>query len=100
METVSLRLDPALARRIEKEMAASGYSTKTEFIREAIRDRLSELEEQSKKEKAWQALFAARGVLKGKVKFKTDEEFYEWRKNEGSRLVKELYDEKFGLKKK
>jgi len=42
MESVTIKLDPILAREMEKAMK-SGYSTKTEFIREAIRHRLQEL---------------------------------------------------------
>ncbi|MBU2100100.1 ribbon-helix-helix domain-containing protein [Candidatus Micrarchaeota archaeon] len=75
MEHVSIQLDTAIARQIEKDMKEFNYSTKTEFIRESIRDKLNKLAEERKKKKAWDALFAARGVLKGQGKAKTDEEF-------------------------
>ncbi|MBI4053587.1 MAG: ribbon-helix-helix protein, CopG family [Candidatus Diapherotrites archaeon] len=97
METVSLRLDPALARRIEKEMASAGYSTKTEFIREAIRNRLSEIEERRKAE--WERLAAMRGILKGKGKAKTDEEFRKIRIEAAEKYINEL-EKKFELNQK
>ena len=95
METVSLRLDSGLARRIEKEMAASGYSTKTEFIREAIRDRLSEIDE--KRNAEWERLAAMRGILKGKGKAKTDEEFRKLREEAGQEFI-EMLEKRFSQK--
>ena len=97
MENVSIKLDGAIARQIGKAMREFNYSTKTEFIRDAIRTKLMELEEERAKKKAWEALFRARGALKGKSRFKTDEEWHEWRSNEGSKQLMEYYDKKFGL---
>ncbi|MFA4907768.1 MAG: ribbon-helix-helix domain-containing protein [archaeon] len=97
METVSLKLEDGLAARIRKAQAEFNYSTKTEFIREAIRQRLGQLEEERKKERAWKALFAARGIFKGKGKAKTDEEWHKWRMENGEKLAKELA-EKYGWK--
>ena len=37
--------------------------------------------EEHVKKKAWEALFKARGALKGKSKFKTYDEWHEWRSN-------------------
>ena len=75
------------------------YSTKTDFVRDAIRTKLTLLDEQRAKKKAWDALFAARGSLKGKGKFKTDEEFHKWRSGDGSKEMLEYYEKKFGFKK-
>jgi len=75
MENICLRLDSALSKQIEKDMKEFRYSTKTEFIREAIRSRLKELDEEREKKKAWNALYSARGIFKGQGKAKTDEEF-------------------------
>ncbi len=100
MENVSIKLETPVARRMEKRMGEFNYSTKTEFIRDAIRGKLKELDEQAAKKKAWAALFAMRGAFKGKGKFKTDAEFYEWRNNEGSKELMEYYEKKFGLKEK
>lgn len=77
MEHVSIQLDSGVAKRVEKAMKEFHYSTKTEFIRESIRDKLKQLSEEREKAKAWQALYNARGIFKGKGKAKTDEEFRE-----------------------
>jgi len=96
LETVSLKLKPETAKRISRALLEFDYGTKTEFIREAIRDKLNELE----KQKAWEKLFAMRGILKGKSKFKTDEEWHEWRSNEGSKELLEYFENKFKAKQK
>lgn len=44
METVSLKLDDAFARDLERLMRKHRYTTKTEFIREAMRDKMRDLE--------------------------------------------------------
>ena len=44
MENVSLKLEPQFLREINRIMKKNRYMTKTEFIREAIRDKMSELE--------------------------------------------------------
>ena len=80
MENICLRLDSALSKQIEKDMKEFKYSTKTEFIRDAIRGKLKELEEERAKKQAWQALFAARGIFKGKVPVRTKEEEQEFEK--------------------
>ena|SRR3989338_11102446 len=95
MESISLKLDKSLAQKMESYMVEFHYATKTEFIRDAIRNRLTQLQDEQKKEKAWQALFAARGTLKGKGRFKTDEEFHEWRSNEGSKEMMDYFEKKF-----
>jgi len=75
MQYVSFRLEKSVLMQIEKGIKEFNYNTKSDFLRDAIRAKLSELEEKRKKEKAWQALFAMRGAFKGKGKAKTDEEF-------------------------
>lgn len=44
MEAISLKLDSTFLERIEQVMRKHHYTTKTEFIREAIRDKISALE--------------------------------------------------------
>ena len=44
MENVSLKLKEDMAAEIEKLSKVFHYGTKTEFIREAIRDKIKELE--------------------------------------------------------
>ncbi len=87
MEHVSIQLSSVMARQIEKDMREFNYSTKTEFIRESIRDKLKRLAEEREKKKAWEALFAARGVFKGQGKAKTDEEFYKLREEAGKEFM-------------
>jgi len=95
MEHISIKLETPIARQIERDMREFNYTTKTEFIRESIRDKLEALAQERRKKKAWEALFAARGIFKGKGKAKTDEEWYQWRKENGEKLAKELAD-KYG----
>lgn len=46
METISLKMDEALLTEIDAKLSRHRYSTRTEFIRDAIRSKLSELEKQ------------------------------------------------------
>lgn len=45
MENVSLKLEENFLKAIEAIMKKNNYMTKTEFIREAIRDKMRRLEE-------------------------------------------------------
>lgn len=67
MESISLKMEENLLQEIDSTLASNRYSTRTEFIRDAIRKKLSTLE----KEKAIQKLAALKGSLKSK---KGDEE--------------------------
>ncbi len=58
METISLKLDSEFLEDIEETMKKHRYSTKTEFIREAIRDKISDLEKEAAKKRAL-ALYGA-----------------------------------------
>ena len=60
MEHISFQLDSAISKQVEKSMKEFNYSTKTEFIREALRDKLKEI----RKEKALDEL----GKYFGKAK--------------------------------
>ena len=97
MEHVSIKLDTAFAKQIERDMREFNYTTKTEFIRESIRDKLKTLSEERKKKKAWDALFAARGIFKGKGKAKTDEEFRKLTEKAGEEYI-EMLEKKFAQK--
>lgn len=46
MEAVSLKLEDSFLEDIEEVMKKHRYTTKTEFIREAIRDKIKELEKE------------------------------------------------------
>ncbi|MFH0875212.1 MAG: ribbon-helix-helix domain-containing protein [archaeon] len=43
MEALSLKLDENMLQNIDKSLKENNYSTRTEFIREAIRDKLNSL---------------------------------------------------------
>ena len=45
MENLSLKLEGPMARQIRRDMKDFRYATKTEFIRDAIRDKLKLNEE-------------------------------------------------------
>ena len=52
MENISLKIEGNFAKEIGRVIKKNLYSTKTEFIREAIRDKIKELEEQEMLKKA------------------------------------------------
>lgn len=45
MENISLKIEEGFVKVIDKVMKKHNYMTKTEFIREAIRDKIRKLEE-------------------------------------------------------
>ncbi len=90
MEYISFRVDKPVLRQIEKGIKEFHYNTKSDFLRDAIRTKLQELEENRKRKKAWKALYAARGIFKGKGKAKTDEEFRKLREEAGKEFFEEM----------
>jgi len=66
MENVSLKIETKFEEELEKVMKKNGYATKTEFIREALRDKIRELEKQETLKKM--------GKLFGSSKHKTTDE--------------------------
>ena len=44
METISLKMEDGLLKEIDQKLPKHRYSTRTEFIRDAIREKLSDLE--------------------------------------------------------
>jgi len=83
MEAVSLKLEDAFLRDIEKSMRRHRYTTKTEFIREAIRDKIKDLE----KEEALIRLKKLYGSSKRKT---TDEQLHKAGEEAFEELAKEL----------
>ncbi len=73
MEYVSFRLDKPVLEKMERGMREFHYSSKSDFLRDAVRTKLQQLEGEKAKKQAWKALYEARGIFKGKAK--TDEEF-------------------------
>ena len=83
METISLKLEDNMLTEIDKTLSKHRYSTRTEFIRDAIREKLSDLE----KDELLKAMAGLRGSSKRKT---TDEQLHAARE----RLV-EKYEKKF-----
>ncbi len=83
METISLKLEGSILTEMDKKLAHYRYSTRTEFIRDAIRTKLSELE----KNELLQAVRDMKGIIKRKM---TDEQLHKIR----GELAKE-YEAKF-----
>jgi metal-responsive CopG/Arc/MetJ family transcriptional regulator len=65
MEVISLKLDENMLHNIDNSLSSNNFSTRTEFIRAAIREKLDELD----KEEAIKQFLA----LKGKAKIKTSD---------------------------
>jgi len=98
MEYVSLKLEERVLKEMERGMKEFHYNTRSDFLRDAIREKLAALEKRRAEKKGWDALFAAKGMFKGQGKFKTDEEFHAWRSGEGSRELEKWLIEKHGIK--
>ncbi len=95
MKSVSLKLDSRLAKEIGSAMRFGHYSTKTEFIREAIRDKILEVRAERAKEMAWEKLYDARGIFKDRAL--SDEEFYR-KREEFSKALEKRLKKKHGIK--
>ncbi|MEK6927911.1 MAG: ribbon-helix-helix domain-containing protein [Nanoarchaeota archaeon] len=66
METISLRLEDKFLQDVERVMQKFRFSTKTEFVRAAIRDKIKELEKEE--------IIKKMGMLAGSSKKKTTDE--------------------------
>ena len=97
MDNLSLKLERQMTRQIERDMKDFKYATKTEFIRDAIRQKLTFNEEERKRKAGWDALYAARGIFKGKGKAKTDEEFRKLREEAGEEFIR-ILEKRFSQK--
>ena len=84
MEPVSIKFDERSLKNIGKIMQKFGYSTKTEFIREAVRDKIRDLE----KEEALKKIDKLFGASKRRT---TDAQLHEAREK-----LEKIYDKKFG----
>ena len=72
MEAVSLKLEDEFLDDIHKIMKRHRYTTKTEFIREAIRDKIKDLEKE-------QLLFEAKKLYGSSKRKTTDAELHKAR---------------------
>jgi len=71
MENVSLKLERNFLNAIEKVMKKHNYMTKTEFIRESIRDKIRRLEEREiieDNDLYGQIITSEKNIKKGKTK--------------------------------
>lgn len=71
MENLSIKLEGNFLRAIEAVMRRHHYMTKTEFLREAIRDKIKRLEEKDileNKDLLSQILASEKNIKKGKIK--------------------------------
>ena len=71
MENVSLKLESGFLNAIQKVMKKHNYMTKTEFIRESIRDKIRRLEEKEileDKDLMGQIKVSERNIKKRKIK--------------------------------
>ncbi len=82
METISVRFEEDFVYDMEKVMKEHRYSTKTEFIREAVRDKIKDLE----KEEALMRLEKAYGAGLAKGRKITDRDIH----NAGEEAVREI----------
>ena len=63
MENISLKMEDGILKEIDAKLQRNRYSTRTEFIRDAIREKLSDLE----KEELLREIVRLRGSSKRKT---------------------------------
>ena len=83
MEAISLKLEDSFLEDIEKTMKRNRYTTKTEFIREAIRDKIKQLEKE-------EAILKVRNLYGISNRKTTDKELHKAGKKAFAELEKEL----------
>lgn len=88
METISLKLDENLLENIDSSLPKHNFSTRTEFIREAIRDKLKQL--------SYDERIQAFLDLKGKAK-KTSDKARNTNKDKASKEIEAYLNKKFNL---
>ena len=86
METITFKLQGKVLRKIDEMLHSLNYNNRTEFIREAVREKLNKIET----EKFMKRLAKFKGAATRKV---SDEELREIRED-----VARKYAEKFGVK--
>ncbi len=83
METITIKIEEQFAKNLEKTIKKHNYSTKTEFIREAIRDKIHDLEKE-------EALMRARKLFGTSRLQTTDEQRHRAGEEAFEELEKEL----------
>jgi metal-responsive CopG/Arc/MetJ family transcriptional regulator len=87
MDVLTVRLDDNISKKIEVILKEFNYSTKTDFVREAIRTKVIEMEEQRTKKEALKNLEKYFGSVKTG---KTIEETNVLIRQAGEEFVKEF----------
>lgn len=87
---LTVRLEKPLIKVMEKDMKEFHYSTKSDFLREAIREKHLKLEEERRSKIFLGKLLKLKGSLKDKYPYRTDEEYRKIREEVGEEYVKEL----------
>ncbi len=72
MEVFTIKIDEGVLQEIDSKLAKHRYSTRTEFVRDAIREKLAELE----KEELLRKVAAVRGASRHRT---TDEQVHQAR---------------------
>tara|TARA_Y100000310_G_scaffold232975_1_gene235811 strand:+ start:2018 stop:2272 length:255 start_codon:yes stop_codon:yes gene_type:complete len=83
MEAISLKLENTMLSEIDKNLKKHRYATRTEFIRDAIRKQLSDLE----KEQILKNIGKLQGISKRKT---TDRQLHEARERAFAMLEKKF----------
>jgi Arc/MetJ-type ribon-helix-helix transcriptional regulator len=83
MDVVTVKMDKGMKKDVEKAMKENHYATKTDFIREAIRDKLKTIS----REEALKNLDKYFGASKTRV---TDEEYERARHEVFQKYIKEF----------
>jgi len=85
METISFKIQHEIVQKIDQALKPLNYNNRTEFLREAIRDKLNQVE----KEQVIEQLAKYKGSLRGKSKMS---------EKEASGFAELEMAKKFGLK--
>jgi len=83
MESISLKLENKFLKDIENTMKKHRYTTKTEFIREAIRDKIRDLEKE-------ELILRAKALYGSSKRKTTDAQLHAAREKAFEELDKEL----------
>ncbi len=89
MEVVSVKFQENVLKKIDSSMSRHNFNSRTEFIREAVRDKLEELNREE--------LIQEFMKMKGKSKKKTTYEENRRTREEVGRELIEKYNKKFNL---
>ena len=87
MESVTVKFQPGILKKVDKAIQDNNFNSRTEFIREAVRDKLNEVE----KEIAIKKIMSLRGKLSGRTALSEDKKIRE----EISKIALKELSEKF-----